>query len=272
MESRRTDWGARLSTRRPAQFRSSKPRTVVIVQPDALLREALVRFMCEFGFASVIGEAAQTAEAIELIDEKRPDLILIDVRDSVLDGLSVCKAALRQSVRPRVIFCTDIAHAATYHNRIFKAGASGLILQNAPFYHWLYVMGLFPLDSRCFKEDYSTFVDSQITKLLKQNQQLASGYVFSKTELATLIRLRMRPSHVSEEIDLALPMVKGLQENIQEALGARSNSDAAERAEALGYKLLRSPDTLDEAARQEATCDAVRRLFEYIDDHNKESR
>lgn len=267
MESRSVDTGPSFPGRRRRQYRNAKPKSAVILQPHSVLRETISQFIQTFEFARVVGEASETNDALELIAQKRPEVVVTDFHES-LDGVLLCKMARAYTPRPRVIFFTDIAHASTYYHRIFKAGASGLILRHAPFVHWLYVMGLFPLDTRQYKEDFSTFVDSHVSGLLRQSGQLAAGYMFSKTELATLIRLRMSPEEISAEIDLTVPTVKGLQGNIYAALGARNNDEAIDRAEALGYKLLLSPDMVD-AQLHESTIDAaVRRMRQYIEERN----
>lgn len=268
MESRSVDTGSNFSGRRRRQFRNAMPKSAVILQPDSVLRQTISQFVQTFEFAHVVGEASETHDALELIVEKRPEVVIADFHEATTDGLLLCKTARSYSPRPRVVFLTDVAYASTYYNRIFKAGASGLILRHAPFVHWLYVMGLFPLDTRKYKEDSSTFVDSYITGLLRQSCQLAPAYMFSKTELATLIRLRMSPEDISAEIELTVPTIKGLQGNIYAALGARNNDEAIDRAEALGYRLLLSPGMVD-AQLQESTIDAaVRRMQQYIEERN----
>jgi serine/threonine-protein kinase PknK len=68
--------GGEASHRRPA---GDPPRTVVIADDDVLLREGLASLLEGSGY-SVLGQAGDAAELLDLVRERRPDLILVDIR------------------------------------------------------------------------------------------------------------------------------------------------------------------------------------------------
>lgn len=77
--------------------------STLIIEDEPLARKTLHDFAAEFSWLKIIGEAADGATAIELINELKPQLIFLDVQMPEFSGIEV----LRQSVhRPAVVFTT----------------------------------------------------------------------------------------------------------------------------------------------------------------------
>ncbi|WP_281284269.1 ANTAR domain-containing response regulator [Nocardioides litoris] len=77
-------------------------RTVVIAEDEALIRMDLAEMLTEEGYA-VVGQAGDGARAIELATELRPDLVILDVKMPVLDGIAAAEAIAGQRIAPVVI-------------------------------------------------------------------------------------------------------------------------------------------------------------------------
>ncbi|GEP32875.1 transcriptional regulator [Nocardioides szechwanensis] len=77
-------------------------RTVVIAEDETLIRMDLAEMLTEEGYV-VVGEAGDGARAIELADELRPDLVILDVKMPVLDGISAAEAIAGRRIAPVVI-------------------------------------------------------------------------------------------------------------------------------------------------------------------------
>ena len=80
---------------------SEKPR-VVVAEDEALIRMDLVEMLGEQGY-DVVGEAGDGARAIELAEELRPDLVILDVQMPVLDGIAAAERIAKQRIAPVVI-------------------------------------------------------------------------------------------------------------------------------------------------------------------------
>jgi AmiR/NasT family two-component response regulator len=78
------------------------PPTVVIAEDDALIRLDLREMLEEEGY-SVLGEAGDGERAVALAEELRPDLVLLDVRMPVLDGISAAARIVGQRIAPVVM-------------------------------------------------------------------------------------------------------------------------------------------------------------------------
>ncbi len=65
-------------------------RRVVIAEDEALIRMDLAEMLAEEGY-DVVGQAEDGEQAIELAEELRPDLVILDVKMPVLDGIAAAE-------------------------------------------------------------------------------------------------------------------------------------------------------------------------------------
>jgi DNA-binding NarL/FixJ family response regulator len=104
----------------------------VLVADDQELIRAGFRLILEAAGFVVVGEAADGAEALALAATHRPDVVLMDIRMPVLDGL----AATRQLTAagpgaPKVVILTTF-DLDDYVYEALRSGASGFLLKDAP--------------------------------------------------------------------------------------------------------------------------------------------
>lgn len=78
------------------------PRTVVIAEDEVLIRMDLAEMLSEEGY-DVVGQAGDGAKAIELAEELRPDLVILDVKMPVLDGIAAAEQIAGKRIAPVVI-------------------------------------------------------------------------------------------------------------------------------------------------------------------------
>ncbi|MBE7323190.1 response regulator [Nocardioides sp. Y6] len=76
--------------------------TVVIAEDEALIRMDLAEMLQEEGY-EVVGQAADGQRAVELAEELRPDLVILDVKMPVLDGIAAAERIAAQRICPVVI-------------------------------------------------------------------------------------------------------------------------------------------------------------------------
>ena len=84
---------------RPA---GSTARRVVIAEDEALIRMDLAEMLGEEGY-DVVGQAGDGARAVELARELRPDLVVLDVKMPVLDGIAAAERIADERIAPVVI-------------------------------------------------------------------------------------------------------------------------------------------------------------------------
>lgn len=99
---------------------------VAIVDDEPLARERLRRLIAEFPGYEVVGEAGDGEQALKLIREQQPDLVLLDIRMPGKDGLQVARELAEDATPPAVIFTTAFSEHAL---SAFDASATAYLLK-----------------------------------------------------------------------------------------------------------------------------------------------
>ena len=99
------------------------------VDDHPLIRSGLRAVIASEPDMDVVGEAANGEEAIEAYREYRPDVVLMDLRMPVMDGLSATVAIIREFPDAKIVALTTYEGDADIH-RALSAGARGYLLKD----------------------------------------------------------------------------------------------------------------------------------------------
>lgn len=101
---------------------------IVIADDHALFRDGLRSLLLAQGH-EVVGEARNGREAVALVHEIRPDLVLMDISMPELDGLEATRAIALEVPEAKVVILTASEDQAKLLDAV-KAGAQGYLLKN----------------------------------------------------------------------------------------------------------------------------------------------
>ncbi|MEU3301741.1 response regulator transcription factor [Streptomyces sp. NPDC006678] len=108
-----------------------EPVRVVIVDDEQLVRLALRLVIDGEPDLTVVAEAADGDAAITVVDEQRPDVVLMDIRMPGRDGLSTTRELLTRPASPRVLMLTTFDSDDLVLGAL-RAGALGFVLKDTP--------------------------------------------------------------------------------------------------------------------------------------------
>ena len=108
----------------------TEPIEIVIIDPDKLVREGLRRLMLDRPTLKIIGEAEHRSEALSLVKEVQPDIILLELSLGIENGLDVLSALLMVSSQFRVIVLTNVKDSEK-HRKAMVLGAVGVVLKGS---------------------------------------------------------------------------------------------------------------------------------------------
>jgi DNA-binding NarL/FixJ family response regulator len=105
--------------------------SVLIADDQALVRVGLRKILDAEPELDVVGEASDGDEAVSQARRLRPDVILMDIRMPVLDGIEATRRIVRDQPATRVLILTTFG-LDDYVYDALRAGASGFMLKDAP--------------------------------------------------------------------------------------------------------------------------------------------
>jgi DNA-binding NarL/FixJ family response regulator len=104
----------------------SHDRIRIVIADDDLLFARMVRTqLCERAEFEVVGLAANGQEAIDLVEELEPDVVLMDVAMPVLDGIEASRVVRASADPPTVVLVTG--EDEDLDTRAYKAGATAYL-------------------------------------------------------------------------------------------------------------------------------------------------
>ena len=105
--------------------------SILIADDQALVRVGLRKILEAESETTVAGEAGDGETAVAEARRLRPDIVLMDIRMPVLDGIEATRRIVRAQPATRVLILTTFG-LDTYVFDALRAGASGFMLKDAP--------------------------------------------------------------------------------------------------------------------------------------------
>jgi DNA-binding NarL/FixJ family response regulator len=103
---------------------------VLLVDDHALLRQGVRSLLNYYEDVEVVGDARDGAEALERVHELEPDIVLMDIAMSGMNGLEATRRIRQEYPNTRVLVLTQHGDKE-YVVPLLKAGASGYVLKRA---------------------------------------------------------------------------------------------------------------------------------------------
>ncbi|WP_337060610.1 ANTAR domain-containing response regulator [Kineococcus sp. G2] len=101
-------------------------RRVVVAEDEAIIRLDIVEMLREAGY-DVVGEAGDGEQAVALAEEHKPDLVVMDIKMPVLDGISAAERIVKARIAP-VVLLTAFSQAELVE-RARDAGAMAYVVK-----------------------------------------------------------------------------------------------------------------------------------------------
>ena len=105
---------------------STTTRRVVVAEDEAIIRLDIVEMLTEAGY-DVVGQAGDGEQAVALAEEHKPDLVVMDIKMPILDGISAAERIAKARIAP-VVLLTAFSQAELVE-RARDAGAMAYVVK-----------------------------------------------------------------------------------------------------------------------------------------------
>lgn len=108
----------------------NKSIRVVLADDHTMFRQGLAEMLSTDEDIEIVGDAANGAEAVAVIEREKPDVMILDVEMPVMDGREVVDEVARLSFRPKIVVVTMFDHPHLVRDLLAR-GASAYLVKSA---------------------------------------------------------------------------------------------------------------------------------------------
>ncbi|RVU83626.1 response regulator transcription factor [Leucothrix sargassi] len=188
---------------------------IVLVDDHSLVLEGISARLSEEENFEVVGQASNGLEALKVIKETEPDVVLMDVSMPVMDGIEAMERIAEDSPNTRVLILS-MHDNQEYIMRLMRLGASGYVLKDVPSRELV----------RAVRTVYSgsTYISSRASELLFKHdkvEQEQTKSILTKREITVLTMLAegLCNKEIAHFLELSVRTVEAHRQNIKSKLG-----------------------------------------------------
>ncbi len=214
------------------------PVRVLVVDDQTLFREALTTLLDVREEVQVVGAAADGAQALELVETLRPDVVLMDLRMPVLDGVATTRRLRVEHPGVRVLVLTTFDGDDEVFPAL-RAGAVGYLLKDVTAPRLLEAVLAAARGESVLQPSVAAKVLARISQLPDppdepRRQPLIDPLTDRELEVLRALADGLSNREAAQRLYLSEGTVKNHVTNVLAKLGVRDRTQAALRAQALG--------------------------------------
>ena len=213
------------------------PIRVLIADDQALFREGLRTLLSTHPDVAVVAEAANGEEALALVERAAPDVVLMDLRMPVLDGIqATARLRDRWPAIPVLVLTTFDDDASLFG--ALRAGAAGYLLKDVSSETLLSAITAAARGEAFLQSTVTGRVVAAFARLMESGGPKAEALVLPlsprEREIVALLGTGASNKEIADRLCLAEGTVKNHVTNILTKLDVRDRTQAALRARQLG--------------------------------------
>jgi DNA-binding NarL/FixJ family response regulator len=105
---------------------------VVVADDSPLVRRRLISLLNEVADVEIVGEAVDGLDALDVVNDQKPDVVFLDIQMPGMTGLEVLRRLQKKASPPIVVMVTNYAFPQ-YREKCLQAGASFFLDKSADF-------------------------------------------------------------------------------------------------------------------------------------------
>ncbi|TXF90895.1 response regulator transcription factor [Neolewinella aurantiaca] len=213
------------------------PVKIVLVDDHALIRDGIRSLLEGEKDLSVVGEANDGLEALEVIHTLKPDLVIIDIRMPRLDGIGTVKA-LKEKGNSVPCLMLSMHDSEEYVLQSIKAGAHGYLLKDASRDEFLKAIHNISNGERYFSGDLSHILVKQIVggsaPTPSTDFSVADNVTRRQKQILKLIPSGFTNQEIADQLGLSRRTVETHRYKMMETLGVSNKGELIRKARELG--------------------------------------
>ena len=178
---------------------------IIIVEDHIIFREGIKKFLAEIAGVELIGEAENGEQFLKLLEKGVPDIVLMDLKMPVMDGMTATEIALKRHPDLKIIVLTMFGDEEYLYSMVLK-GISGYLLKTVSLNNLERAIKMVS----CGQQYYSPELNGILAKKLRQfsSNELPS-FTTKETELLKLLCKGYSTEEIAEKLCMSKRTVEG---------------------------------------------------------------
>jgi DNA-binding NarL/FixJ family response regulator len=202
-------------------------RTKVLIADDhAIVREGVRMILAKEPDIEVVGEAEDGQQALDLVEQHRPNVVIMDLSMPGMGGIEATKKVKEQHPRVNVLALT-MHEDESYVFQLLRAGASGYVLKRAAARDLVQAVRaaakgeafLYPSVARKVVEDYLKRVEAG------EERERYDGLTEREREILTLIAQGLGNQQIAQKLYISIKTVQTHRAHVLEKLGLHDRTE-----------------------------------------------
>lgn len=212
------------------------PIRLLLVDDQTLFREGLATLLAAQPDIDVVGEAANGEEALRVAAVVKPNVVLMDLRMPILDGVEATRQLHALQPNAHVIVLTTFDEDEAVFDGL-RAGAVGYLLKDASIEHLLEAIHATARGESFLEPVVAAKVVAEFARLSAQPmipvQPLAEPLTEREREILRLLKTDLSTREMAEHLVVSVNTIKTQLKSIYDKLDVHSREEALEKAHTL---------------------------------------
>ncbi|NLO08247.1 MAG: response regulator transcription factor [Clostridiales bacterium] len=198
---------------------------VLLADDDAIIREGLKMILETQDDMECVGAAVNGLEAIEMSRRHKPDVVMLDIRMPLMDGIIAAKEIMDEQLSNPLLLTTFDEPELIL--RALQMGINGYILKNSPAERILSAIRVINSGGSVFQKDILEFIRSRVSSEGTSNQMFKMLLSPREMEVAGLIAEGLSNKDICEKLFLTNGTVRNHISTILEKTGLEHRTQIA---------------------------------------------
>lgn len=203
---------------------------VVLADDHRLLREALATLLDARPEVTVVGQASDGREAVEVVSGCLPDVVLMDVAMPLLNGIEATRQIHARAPRIRIIILSAYGDATSLGHAV-AAGAAGYMIKRSDIEELVMAIRLVMSGNSYFSQELTQQMDvAEIVFAARRDATSSFALTGREREILQLIGEGYTMKAIADSLFLSVKTVEGHNSRIMAKLGSKNRADLMRRA------------------------------------------
>ena len=197
-----------------------KKLKILVVDDHEFFRKGVLLALKRLDYATVVGEATDGRQAVQMAVEHKPDVVLMDIKMPGMDGIQATKELTEKDLKTKIVAFSMFGDEE-YLESMIEAGAIGFILKNIKKDGLDHALQMIAQDKHFFSEELLPYFTR---KYIDRNDHSKPVLSQRETEVLKLVAEGYSNQEIAGKLVISLHTVVNHRTHIKEKLGVKNTA------------------------------------------------